>query len=171
MKIIEDTRHRLRIEFREECTAQLVLGTAFAVVALLSLFLMLIGGGGENWFWLILSIVLTVYAWTERISYGCLADRTTEQLTIFRRNGLGQRQFITYSIRDISTIEVVRRNGGLGRPCYADVCLKSGQRSRLMSYQSCAVQRQVVELLIPFFQGQNSFNRLDSPIDGQSRPN
>lgn len=150
MKILEDTRYRLRIEFQEECTAQLALGIAFAVVALLSLFLMLIGGGGENLFWLLLSTILTVYAWAERISYGCLADRTTGQLTIFRRNGLGQRQFITHSIRDIDTVEVVTRNEGWGRPCYLDVCLKSGQRQRLMSYQSCAVQQQVVERLTIF---------------------
>jgi hypothetical protein len=150
VKILEDTRYRLRIEFQEECTAQLALGIAFAVVALLSLFLMLIGGGGENLFWLLLSTILTVYAWAERISYGCLADRTTGQLTIFRRNGLGQRQFITYSIRDIDTVEVVTRNEGWGRPCYLDVCLKSGQRQRLMSYQSCAVQQQVVERLTTF---------------------
>lgn len=153
VQIIEDTRDRLRIEFQEECTAQLALGMAFAVVALLSVGLMMMGEGwGENLFLLGLSTVVAGYAWMEKISYGCLADRTTGQLTIFRRNGLGQQHHITYPIRAIDTIEVVRKNHSWGRPCSADVCLKSGQRSRLMSYQSCAVQRRVVERLTAFLQ-------------------
>ena len=152
MKIIEDTRYRLHIEFREECTAQMALGIAFAAVACISLFLMLAGEGGDSLFLLVLSTVVTVYAWTEKISYGCLADRTMGQLMIFRRNGLGQQQTITYSTRDVETVEVVRRREVWGRPCYADVCLKSGQRSRLMSYHSCAVQRQVIERITSFLQ-------------------
>lgn len=85
----------------------------------------------------------------EQVPYACLVDRATGQFTIFRRNSLGQSQPLTYPIRDIDTLAVTR-NRGRGRPCSTDVCLKSGQRSRLMSYQSCAVQHQVAERLTDF---------------------
>lgn|GEM_PF-1350377 len=152
MQILENTRYRLRIEFREECTAQFALGMAFAVAALLNLALILMGERADELFLLVLSTVIAIYALTEKISYGCLADRTTGQVTIFRRNGLGQQQSLTYPIRDIDQVEVVESNQVWGRPCCTDICLKSGQRLRLMSYQSCAVQRQVTNRLMFFLQ-------------------
>lgn len=62
--ILEDPRDRLRLEFREERTAQLAPAIGFAAVALPSLWLPLIGKGAEGLFLLVLSTVVTVYALT-----------------------------------------------------------------------------------------------------------
>jgi hypothetical protein len=151
MRILKSTPRQLHIEFPEECTAQATLGVVFVIVALLSLGLVLMAGGGESLFFLVLSTVVAVYSVSEKIPYACLIDHTAAQLTIFRRNGLGQQQPLTYPINDIDTVTVIR-NVRRGRPCSTDVCLKSGGRSRLISYQSCAVQHQVADRITTFLQ-------------------
>ncbi|WP_157072232.1 hypothetical protein [Picosynechococcus sp. PCC 73109] len=151
MRILKSTPRQLHIEFPEECTAQATLGIVFVITALLSLGLVLMAGGGESLFFLVLSIVVAVYCFLEKISYGCLIDRTAAQLSILRRNSLGQQQSLIYSINDIDTVTVIR-NVRRGRPCSTNVCLKSGGRSRLMSYQSCAAQHQVADRITTFLQ-------------------
>ena len=54
-KFLKTPANRLRIEFREECTAQFALGMAFAVAALLNLALILMRERADELFLLVLS--------------------------------------------------------------------------------------------------------------------
>ena len=150
MQVLEETPHRLHIEFREECTFQFFLGAILGLAALVAVLLVLVESSARSLFYLLFAGGVSAYAFIEKTSYGCLINRGTRQLTIFQRNTVGQTHPITCKIQDIRTIQVKRRTSGKGRPCSASVDLKSGQSLSLMSYQSCVDQRQIVERLVSF---------------------
>lgn len=150
MKILEETPNRLHLEFREECRFQFFLGAILGLATLVAVLLVFVEPSARSLVYLLFVGGISAYAVIEKTSYGCLIDRTTGQLTIFQRNTLGQTHHLTCNLRDIRTIQVKRRTSGKGRPCSASVDLTSGQPLSLMSYQSCADQRQVVDRLVGF---------------------
>lgn len=125
MAVIETSSERLHLQFRDEPGSQLLLGLVF-------------------------TLGIIAFAFLERTSCGCLADRAAGRFTIFRVNGLGLTLRISCNQGDIRTIEVRRRVSGRGRPCSASVILRSGRQLRLLSYKSCAEQRQIVNQLVSF---------------------
>lgn len=84
MAVIETSSERLHLQFRDEPGSQLLLGLVF-------------------------TLGITAFAFLERTSCGCLADRAAGRFTIFRVNGLGLTLRISCNQGDIRTIEVRRR--------------------------------------------------------------
>ena len=130
MKILEETPYRLHIEFWEECSSQGCLGVCMGALALLMVLVAVMDFSARGFFYLLFAGSVSVYALLEKISYGCLIDHGTGQLTLFQRNTFGQTHRLTCPLKEIRTIQVKRRVSGRGRPCSASVTLKSGQQLR-----------------------------------------
>jgi hypothetical protein len=150
MAVIEQTPERLHLQFRDEPGSQVLLGVVLGVAALISLVVALAEPSLENSLFVAFTLAITAFAFLERTSFGCLADRAAGRLTIFQVNGLGLTHRISCKVSEIRAIEVRRRVSGRGRPCSARVILRSGRQLRLLSYKSCEDQRQIVNRLVVF---------------------